>query len=79
MKIWSVIEHIDKGSDEFRLQASFDTAQKALDYIEEHYLKRGWEADLDVEDGDPVYWTYYQDVEDQDMCDEVYIEESEVK
>jgi hypothetical protein len=80
MTVWIVIEHIDKGSDEFRVAAVFDEARKAREYLQREYIDHGWQPlDEDLaedESPDPEDLVYYQDGDD--MNDDVRVEREEV-
>lgn len=80
MKVWLVVQHYDKGSDEFCVEGVFDSKQKAWAHVQKFFVKFGWEPI--VEEGDeetpPEDRVYYSSPGDENS-DEVYIVEDEVQ
>ena len=95
MKVWVVVQHYDRGSDEVCVEGVFATEGAALTYIEEHF--KGW-----TPSGDDMYdiglqqervekmsdfppgtifdgMWFYADPDDESMSDRVMATEQEVK
>ena len=74
MKVWVVVEHYDRGSDEVDVPAVFGTKEAAENFIKTKYY--GWEW-LGEED-DVLREGYYSEPEDEMGSDYVFIVEKEV-
>jgi hypothetical protein len=71
MKIFVVAMHYDRGSDEFTVLAAFKSEAKAITFVKERYPK--WEHDEDEAN------VWYEDPDDVDLSDRIFIEETELK
>ena len=81
MKVFIVVEHIDRGSDEFRIKGVFSTEEGAAKFIVEDYIEKGWQPMIeegeDITDFDTIELEYFQDGDE--MNDSVSVEIAEVQ
>lgn len=69
MKVFVVVQHYDRGSDEVNVEAVFKTEIEARSFIMKKFP--GWEEVEDEREG------WYQDPQDASFSDRVFIQEAQ--
>lgn len=80
MRVWIVVHHYDRGSDEVRIEGVFSTLEKASDYLDDNFT--GWRLSEEdaarIDEGDVIGMWFYEDLDDESSSDRVCIEQAEV-